>query len=108
MKTRITITELRAVAQRLNLDHGFPTVDWMDGQSQPGHFYISQAYGGHALYQMMDESGACRDVLNTGHKPARELYELMHAFRTGYMFYVREPGSYGLNAQQKCNTLQAR
>ena len=48
-----------------------------------GTYVISGAYGGWALHQMDNESGGERDVLSTGHIPARELFNLIHAFWRG-------------------------
>jgi hypothetical protein len=48
-----------------------------------GHYHISAAYGGYALCQTVSESGGTRDVLGTGHVPARKLQELVDAFIAG-------------------------
>jgi len=48
-----------------------------------GTYVISGAYGGWALHQMDNESGGERDVLSTGHIPARELFNLIHAYWRG-------------------------
>lgn len=51
-----------------------------------GNFHISQAYGGYSLHQMVTDGGGVTDIFSRGHITARELYELIHAFRRGYDF----------------------
>jgi hypothetical protein len=57
--------------------------------AQPGNFHISGAYGGYALHRMSNENGGVHDIFSRGHMPARELYELIHAFRRGLEFKVQ-------------------
>ena len=90
MSTRITRKQLDACADMLNRMTSSP-VNPYEGKNgvwiaQPGNFHISCAYGGYALHRMVKEGGGVSDVLNRGHMSARELYELMHAFRRGLEF----------------------
>lgn len=55
-----------------------------------GNFHISGAYGGFALHQMGNEGGGVRDVFSTGHVTMRELYALIHAYRRGIEFAMKE------------------
>jgi hypothetical protein len=55
-------------------------------KAKPGNFHISGAYGGYALHRMVNEGGGVSDIFSRGHMPARELYELIHAFRRGLEF----------------------
>ena len=48
----------------------------------PGCYHIDKAYSGYELVQM-HESGGVSDVLNTGHIPKKELYNLIDAFMEG-------------------------
>ena len=55
-----------------------------------GNFHISGAYGGVSLHQMGNEGGGIRDVFNCGHVPARQLYELIHAYIKGIEYAQKE------------------
>lgn len=89
--SRITIKDLKAVCERLNRITGSPLAGYVKGedgkyQSQVGNFHISQAYGGYSLHRMMNEAGGVSDVFYSGHVPARDLYNQMHAFIRGIEF----------------------
>lgn len=47
-----------------------------------GVYYISGAYGGHALHKMHKSTGES-DVFNMGYVPARQLSELIDAYMRG-------------------------
>ena len=64
-----------------------------------GTYVISGAYGGWALHQMDNESGGERDVLSTGHIPARELFNLIHAYWRG----MEVGGLYDNNTTKETN-----
>ena len=64
-----------------------------------GTYVISGAYGGWALHQMANESGGQRDVLSSGHIPARELFNLIHAYWRG----MEEAGLYENNTTKETN-----
>jgi hypothetical protein len=90
MSTRITRRDLDGVIARLNAITGHPTEPYTkqpDGSYTPnaGTFLLSGAYGGWALHQMASEGTGERDVLYTGHVPARELYTAIHAYMRGIM-----------------------
>jgi hypothetical protein len=86
---RITRRDLDGVCDRINrgagFDAGTPLWRRQDGRNiaTVGMFYIDGAYGGWALYRMVNEDGGVEDVFNVGHVPARELYGLLHAFIIG-------------------------
>jgi hypothetical protein len=67
---RITRRDLESVVARLNREAytGFPS-------TRP--FELSGAYGGFALHRQGS------DVLRSGHVPARQLYDMIHAFLEG-------------------------
>lgn len=87
---RITIRHLESLCDRLNRVTGSPMKPWAipEGETrhrgQVGNFHISRAYGGFCLHRMHNESGGVSSPLSTGHVPARELYNLMHAFLRGF------------------------
>lgn len=87
---RITRKNLDACVDMLNRMTNSPPESYVevDGRwkAQPGNFHISGAYGGYALHRMCNEGGGVSDVFNSGHMKARELYELIHAFRRGIEF----------------------
>ena len=75
---RITIKDLEQCASTLN--NMFDSTDKL--RAQVGNFHISGAYGGYSLHQITNRGGE-RDVLRTGHVPARELYNRMTAYIRG-------------------------
>ena len=88
---RITIKNLKAAALMLNNMTGNPVEAYKKGEDGKytaciGNFHISQAYGGYSLHQMANDGGGVRDIFNMGHMPARQLFDLIHAFRRGYDF----------------------
>ena len=87
-RQRITIAQLEGVTALLNRMTGNPATPYSKNAegawaSNLGNFHISRAYGGFALHQMATNSGGVRDVLYTGHIPARQLFDLIHAYRAG-------------------------
>lgn len=86
---RVTIADLEAVCRRINrmvnsTDQQEVWTRTEDGlRANIGVFYIDGAYGGVALYRVMNEHGGVTDVLNVGHVPKRELQRLMFAFIEG-------------------------
>lgn len=85
-RPRITRRDLDDTVRLLNELTGNPASPYRleDGRwiPNPGAYLLSSAYGGWALHQMAPGGGE-RDVLSSGHIPARELYERMHAYRYG-------------------------
>ena len=84
---RITSKDVEAVCERINQVFGRPEIGLIreNGRNvaQVGHFYIEGAYGGWALYEIMNEGGGVHDVFSVGHVSRRELYGLMQAFLRG-------------------------
>lgn len=81
---RITRADLDGAVDLLNRIAGTPTHPYrMRGGANIGNYHLDGAYGGWALHQMANESGGIRDIFNMGHMPARELYNLIHAYRKG-------------------------
>ena len=95
MSDRVTIKDLEAICSRINREvNGRDDVPlWRrvagGAVQSPDVFYIDQAYGGCALYRACSEgadgqSHGVSDVLRVGHRPKRELRDLMFAFLEGY------------------------
>lgn len=84
---RVTTEQLQAIVDRLNRLTKSPEKTYImkDGKyvSQDGNYHLSQAYGGHALHRMSNQSGGANDVLGRGHMPKKDLAELMHAYIKG-------------------------
>lgn len=51
--------------------------------SSIGRFYIDRAYGGVALFRVMNEAGGVDDVFRSGHVSKRDLYYRMQAYIDG-------------------------
>ncbi len=86
---RITIKDLEAVCSRLNRVTGSPPFPWdqsEDGRNVAavGNYHISRAYGGFCLHRMVNDGGGVSSPLSSGHIPARELCERMHAYLKGF------------------------
>ena len=86
-RQRITVTQLEAAAALLNQITGNPATPYRkEGDRHApnvGNYHLSRAYGGFALHQMANDGGGIRDVLNSGHVPARQLFDMMSAYRYG-------------------------
>lgn len=85
---RITIKHLRAVCDRLNRITDSPMTPYARAengvlQGQIGNFHISRAYGGFELCRIVNEGGGVTCPIGSHHRPARELYDQMHAFIAG-------------------------
>jgi hypothetical protein len=85
---RITVVQLQAAVDRLNRETGSPMQPYApdtDGRqrAQIGNFHLSRAYGGFALHRMVTDGGNVSSPLSTGHIPARELLDRMHAYLAG-------------------------
>jgi hypothetical protein len=88
MSQRITVKNLERLCEHLNKVTENKTAPWVQGEdgrnrANIGTFYIDGAYGGWSLSQLVNESGGARNVLSIGHVPARELFNLMHAYLRG-------------------------
>jgi hypothetical protein len=86
--TRITVAQLQAVIDRINRETDSPMQPYApdaDGRqrAQIGNFHLSRAYGGFALHRMVTNGGGVSSPLHTGHIPARELLDRMHAYLAG-------------------------
>lgn len=86
---RITVNDLRATVNRINRETGSPEEPYTkdaDGRfrANVGNYHLSQAYGGYSLHRMETDGGGVSEPLSTGHIPARDLYERMHAFLRGW------------------------
>jgi hypothetical protein len=85
---RVTLNQLQAVIDRINRETGSPVEPYVldaDGKNraQIGCYHLSRAYGGFALHRMVTEGGGVSSPLSTGHIPARDLLNRMHAFLLG-------------------------
>lgn len=87
-RPRVTVTQLEALIARINRATGSPAEPYSPGadgrhRANIGAYHLSRAYGGFALHRMVNESGGVSCPLSTGHIPARELADRMHAFLSG-------------------------
>lgn len=92
---RITRKDLQFAVDRLNRETGSPPEPWTRGEdgflhASIGNFHLSCAYGGWSLHRMVNESGGVSDVFSCGHVPARDLYNLIHAYLCGIKFAKAE------------------
>jgi hypothetical protein len=83
---RVTEKELDGIVARINRITGNPETSYTKNQDgkyvqNAGNYYLSWAYGGVTLHQMM-ESGSM-DVLRCGYVSKRELQGLLFAFIDG-------------------------
>lgn len=88
MPKRITKADLSALVTYLNTITNNPDTPYTKGEdgtyrANPGNYHLSGAYGGHALHQMANDGGGVRDVLHSGHIPARDLYSRLDAYVRG-------------------------
>lgn len=94
---RVTRKDLEAIAARINRMTGNPAEPYRQEGGRfvanVGNFHISGAYGGWALHQMGTDGGGVRDVLHSGHVPARELQGAMFAYIAGLIDAERAAGT---------------
>ena len=82
---KYTVEDLDLAAHQCNTATGMPTERFdEDGQENPGHFYISGAYGGWCLAR----TGG-RFPLGQNHVSKREAYHRIQAFLKG--IYIGRP-----------------
>lgn len=74
MRTRITVTDLRAAVALLNRTVG-------NTPGAIGSYVLSGAYGGWQLQHLANNGSS---EITCGYIPARELLAQIHAFRKGY------------------------
>ena len=85
MANTITTKNLQAVVDRINTTTGSPVEQYSkDDGANIGNYHLSSAYGGYALYRMVNASGGIRDISDSGYMTKRALYDLMHAYLAGY------------------------
>lgn len=88
---RIKIRDLEIVVNHLNLitGHSLEThtraevAGLMRYKANIGTYYLDGAYGGYALYQIVNDGGGIRDISNCGHVPKRELYDFVQGLVQG-------------------------
>ncbi len=88
MTDRITNRNLEAVVARINRTFNEKEEAYTrepDGtfHANIGTFTLDGAYGGVALFRIMNEGGGVTDVLRTGHTTKRNLYDQLFAFLAG-------------------------
>ena len=82
MRTRITVTDLRAAIISLNNTTG-------NTPGAVGSYVLEGAYGGWQLQRLSTHGGGVRQV-TYGYIPARELLERIHCVQFGYGQAVHE------------------
>ena len=86
---KITANELKAIVDRLNTLTGSPAYPYTDDPTTGkltaniGNYRLSFAYGGVALYRMVNEGGGVTEPLYTGHVSKRELAGRLYAYIYG-------------------------
>ena len=86
---RITIKHLHALCDRLNrvtnspMEYAQPYIKGEQFCANIGNYHISQAYGGYCLHRVCNTCGGVSTPLSSGHIPARDLYERIHAYLRG-------------------------
>jgi hypothetical protein len=86
MSKRISSANLETVCKMINkVTHSPEHYHSAETKANVGHFLIDSAYGWYALHRVT-QGGGEQDVFNTGHVPAKKLYELCHAFLLGLTF----------------------
>lgn len=88
MANRITDRDLDGLCRTLNKLTGSPEEGWSTDENgknkaNVGHHYISSAYGGVCLHQIVNDGGGVRCPLIDYHVPKRELYTRMHSYMDG-------------------------
>ena len=89
---RYTQRDLDGAVRGLNLMAGFTAEEadaplWIHTRGEAsramvGRYYVSGAYGGWKLVQIVSEAGAERSITD-GYGTKREVYHLIHAYREG-------------------------
>lgn len=86
MQNRIKLSDLQEQVDTINTLMGNPmTYSHWEGDEHiwhSGHWFLSQAYGGVNVHQLM-ESSAIRTPLYGGYYTKRELYEQLRNFIAG-------------------------
>ena len=87
MSNRITIKELEGVCNLLNklTDSPLEPRVMVDGKrvSQIGNYHLGLAYGRYGIHRMISTGGAISEPIFSGYRPAREAYDLAHAYIRG-------------------------
>jgi hypothetical protein len=90
---RITESQLLNLIKRLNNLTGNPEQGYTETETgfkaNVGNFYLSHAYGGVALMQMVNESGGCSMPLMQGHTTKRDCYDQIYAFIKGIEYFKK-------------------
>ena len=88
MANTITTKNLQAVIDRINTTTGSPVEQYTRVNGKPvaniGNYHLSSAYGGYALYRMVNASGGITDISDSGYMTKRALYNILHAYLAGY------------------------
>jgi hypothetical protein len=88
MANVITLKNLQAVVDRINTTTGSPVEQYtkVNGKlvANIDNYHLSSAYGGYALYRMVNASGGIRDISDSGYMTKRALYNILHAYLAGY------------------------
>ena len=83
MKARVKISDLKDRLFDLNESKGFPAEPYSKQggrlEANVNTFYLSQAYGGYNVYQMVNKSGAVREPAGGGHVTKRECLERINS-----------------------------
>lgn len=83
MASRVSEKDLQNLVHYLNKLTNNPLDYTTDGKANIGHYYISSAYGGHNLMQLVYEGGASITPCGGGYYPKKECYERIDKFICG-------------------------
>ena len=84
---RITLKQLESLVDRINEVKKTPMKPWETKcgkyKSNIGNYHLDFAYGGVAMYQMVNDCGAVEDIFRCGHTTKRDLYNRLDSFLIG-------------------------
>jgi hypothetical protein len=90
MTARTTVKDLEQLVRIIERAHGNDPDEpiWTrrpngENVSTVGRFYLDGAYGGYALYRIVNTAGAVSDVSRIGHAPKKELETFLRGFVAG-------------------------
>ena len=83
----VTLKMLQHKVEYINEVFGHPKEPYTKNdngvRANVGNYHLSQAYGGVALVQIVNESGGVTMPMGYGHVPKRELYNQLLGFTAG-------------------------
>lgn len=86
---RITVKTLQELADMLNEITGSPKESYAKDENgnyraNIGNFHVDGAYGGFCFHRMVTDGGGVDTPIFSGHRSAREAYDMAYAYARGY------------------------